>query len=221
MTDGLIPPDVGEHDAALLRRAYTIRDRLDGQELYADWAEAYDNTMVSGLGYTLPAIFADRFAAVVPWRDALALDVGCGTGLVGVELVKHGFSRLEGIDLSEAMVAQAQRRGIYQRLAIADLSLTLELSDCSYEAVVCTGTFTSGHVNAECLDELLRVLRVGGFLAVSVHHAVWQTSGFAEAFDRLQHAGRLELIEMTAVPFYATSPNTDGRICIFRRFMSV
>ena len=123
MTDGLIPPDVGEHDAALLRRAYTIRDQHDGQELYAEWAETYDNTMVSGLGYTLPAIFADRFAAVVPWRDALALDVGCGTGLVGVELVKHGFSRLEGIDLSGAMVAQAQRRGIYQRLAIADLSL--------------------------------------------------------------------------------------------------
>jgi predicted TPR repeat methyltransferase len=221
VTDGLIPPDVGEHHAALLRRAYTIRDQHDGQELYAEWAETYDNTMVSGLGYVLPAVFADRFAAVVPWRDGLALDVGCGTGLVGVELSKHGFPRLDGLDLSEAMMAQAERRGVYRRLAIADLTLTLDLNDCSYDAVVCTGTFTSGHVTADCLDELLRVLCVGGFLAVSVHDAVWQTSGFADAFDRLQQAGRLELIEMTAVPFYANSPTTDGRICIFRRFMSV
>jgi predicted TPR repeat methyltransferase len=137
VTDGLIPPDVGEHHAALLRRAYTIRDQHDGQELYAEWAETYDNTMVSGLGYVLPAVFADRFAAVVPWRDGLALDVGCGTGLVGVELSKHGFPRLDGLDLSEAMMAQAERRGVYRRLAIADLTLTLDLNDCSYDAVVC------------------------------------------------------------------------------------
>ncbi len=221
MTDGLIPPDVGEHDAALLRRAYTIRDQHDGQKLYAEWAETYDSTMVSGLGYLVPAVFANRFAAVVPWRDGLTLDVGCGTGLVGAELSKHGFSRLDGVDLSAAMMAQAERRGVYQRLAIADLTLPLELNDCSYEAVVCTGTFTSGHVTAECLDELLRVLRVGGFLAASVHEAVWRTSGFADALDRLEQAGGLERIEMTAVPFYANSPTTDGRICIYRRVMSV
>jgi predicted TPR repeat methyltransferase len=221
VTHGLIPPDVGEHDAALLRRAYTIRDQKDGQELYAEWADTYDTTMVTGLGYVLPTVFADRFAAVVPWRDRVTLDVGCGTGLVGVELSKRGFERLDGVDLSEAMLVQAEHRQVYERLAVADLTMPLAIDDCSYEAVVCTGTFTSGHLTAECLDELLRVLCVGGFLAASVHDAVWQTSGFADAFDCLQQAGRLELIEMTAVPFYANSSATDGRICIFRRFMSV
>ncbi len=221
MTDGLIPPDVGEHDAALLRRAYNLRDQQDGQELYAEWAETYDSTMLSGLGYVVPTRFADRFAAVVTWRDRFTLDVGCGTGLVGVELSKRGFSRLDGVDLSEAMLAQAGHRQVYERLAVADLTTSLAIDDCSYDAVVCTGTFTSGHVTADCLDELLRVLRVGGFLAASVHDAVWQTSGFAHAFERLQQSGQLELIEMTAVPFYANSATTDGRICIFRRFMSV
>jgi predicted TPR repeat methyltransferase len=221
VTEGLIPPDVGERDAALLRRAYTIRNQHDGQELYAEWAETYDSTMIAGLGYVVPKVFADRFAAVVPWRDRPTLDVGCGTGLVGVELSERGFKRLAGIDLSEAMLAQAERRGVYERLAIADLTLPLDVTDCSYDAVVCTGTFTSGHVTAECLDELLRVLRVGGFLAASIHDAVWQTSGFADAFDRLQQAGQLELIEMNSVRFYANSLNTDGRIGIFRRFMSV
>jgi predicted TPR repeat methyltransferase len=221
VTDGLIPPHASEHDAALLRRAYTIRDQKDGQQLYAEWAETYDTTMVTGLGYVVPAVCADRFAAVAPWRHRLTLDVGCGTGLLGVELSKRGFERLAGVDLSEAMLVQAERRQVYERLAIADLTMPLALDDCSYDAVVCTGTFTSGHVTADCLDELLRVLCVGGFLAASVHDAVWQTSGFADAFDRLQQAGRVELIEMTPVPFYANSPIADGRICIFRRIMSI
>jgi predicted TPR repeat methyltransferase len=221
VTDGLIPPDVGEHDAALLRRAYTIRDQQAGQELYAEWAETYDSTMVSGLGYVLPAVFADRFAGLVPWRDGVVLDVGCGTGLAGVELSKRGFSQLDGVDLSEAMLAQAERRGVYRRLSVADVTLPLDLHDNSYDAVVCTGTFTSGHVTAKCLDELLRVLRIGGFLAASVHDAVWQASGFADAFSRLQNDGQLELIERTAVPFYAKSPTTDGGIVVFRRRMSI
>jgi predicted TPR repeat methyltransferase len=221
VTDGLIPPGVDERDAALLKRAYSLRDQRDGQELYAEWAETYDTTMVAGLGYVAPTFFADRFAAVVPWRDGLVLDVGCGTGLVGEALSMHGFVRLEGLDLSEAMLAQAARRGIYQRQTIADLTLPLELTDDSFDAVVCSGTFTSGHVTAECLDELVRVLRAGGILAASVHNAVWESGGFVQAFDRLQHAGRLELIEMTAVPFYGTSAVPDGRICIFRRCVAI
>jgi predicted TPR repeat methyltransferase len=221
VTDHLIPPGVSEHDAALLRRAYALRDQRDGQQLYAEWADTYDSTMVAGLGYVLPAAFADRVAGLVPWRDGRTLDVGCGTGLIGAGLSKHGFSRLEGLDLSEEMLAQAERRGIYQRLAVADLNLPLDLEDASFDAVVCSGTFTSGHVTATCLDELLRVLRVGGFLAASVHDAVWDASGFADGFDGLQRSGQLELVEVTAVPFYASSPGTDGRICVFRRLMSV
>ena len=37
------------------------------------------------------------------------LDLGCGTGLVGLEL-KNNLSYLEGVDLSKAMIEEAKKR---------------------------------------------------------------------------------------------------------------
>ena len=34
-------------------------------------------------------------------KDALILDVGCGTGLLGRELRAYGFGNLQGIDISQ------------------------------------------------------------------------------------------------------------------------
>ena len=32
------------------------------------------------------------------------LDAGCGTGLVGIELKKYGYSNIEGVDFSQSML---------------------------------------------------------------------------------------------------------------------
>jgi predicted TPR repeat methyltransferase len=213
----LIPPGVNEQDAELLRRAYDLSDQDEGQQLYADWAATYDTTMLDGLGYVSPARLVERFAAAVDWRDRLVLDVGCGTGLVGVGLAEHGFASVDGLDLSQAMLDQARQRGIYGELLQADLTKSLALADATYNAVVCNGTFTSGHVDAKCLDELLRVLVPGGVLAAAVHHSVWDTFGFGEAFDRLVAEDRIELIEVVEATYYESSTAPDGRLCLFRR----
>ena len=60
-------------------------------------------------------------AGVVPLPVGLALDLGCGTGLVGERLRKM-VRRLEGVDLSEAMLAEARRKQIYDRLHKGDLT---------------------------------------------------------------------------------------------------
>jgi SAM-dependent methyltransferase len=90
----LIPPNVGEHEAALLRRAYALSTQAEGAQLYSEWASTYDRTMVDGLGYTSPGLLTDLFARCVAWRDQRVLDLGCGTGLVGAQLVRHGYSGL-------------------------------------------------------------------------------------------------------------------------------
>jgi predicted TPR repeat methyltransferase len=51
-----------------------------------------------------------------------AVDLGCGTGLFGVE-IRHRVIRLEGFDLSVNMLAKAEEKGLYDLLAKADLSL--------------------------------------------------------------------------------------------------
>ena len=57
----------------------------------------------------------------MPGRDKLAiLDLGCGTGLAGLAFQPLA-ARLDGVDLSPAMIEKARARGIYDHLDVADL----------------------------------------------------------------------------------------------------
>jgi predicted TPR repeat methyltransferase len=217
VTDELVPPGVDQRDAALLRRAYALTTQADGEQLYAEWATSYDTTMVDGLGYEIHRTAADRFAAEVPWRDRRVLDIGCGTGLVGVALAAHGFTHVDGIDLSPAMLAVARATNVYGELAVADLTQPLDIADATFDSAICTGTFTSGHVDATCLDEIVRVLKPGAVFVTSVHRVVWRDKGFAEAFDRLAADGKIAIIEIVGVHFYENSPSSDGNLCVIRR----
>src|SRR5262249_51580342 len=48
------------------------------------------------------------------------LDLGCGTGLTGVAF-QDLARRLDGIDLSPAMIEKARSRAIYDHLAVGDI----------------------------------------------------------------------------------------------------
>lgn len=215
--DHLLPPGVDAADADLLRRAYALETQDQGQVLYQEWAATYDRTMLDGLGYVSPRLLAERFAAAVPWRDRPVLDLGCGTGLVGVELGDHGFERIDGFDLSEPMMEQAGARGIYGHLLVGDLNQPLTIPDGAYGAAICNGTFTSGHVGAGCLDEILRIIEPGGVFACAIHHAVWRDLGFEAAFERLVGNGAMQIVEIVESVYYESSEATDGRLCIVRR----
>jgi SAM-dependent methyltransferase len=213
----LIPPGVDEQDAALLRRAYALNDQTEGAQLYREWASTYDRTMVDGLGYISPQRLVEVFARNTTRRDGDVLDLGCGTGLIGVQLASQGFTTFDGLDLSVEMMAEAERRGLYRRCITADLTGSIALPDASYFAAICNGTFTSGHVDAACLDELVRIIEPGGYLVCAVHHAVWEVSGFAAGFARLEDVGLLLPVEIVESAYYLSSPDTDGRLCVFAR----
>ncbi len=53
-------------------------------------------------------------------RFRLALDLGCGTGLMG-ERLRPIVERLEGFDISAEMLRKAERKGVYDHLGKADL----------------------------------------------------------------------------------------------------
>jgi predicted TPR repeat methyltransferase len=216
-SEHLIPPGVDEQDAALLRRAYALNDQTEGAQLYREWASTYDRTMIDGLGYVSPQRLVEVFARNTTRRNGDVLDLGCGTGLIGVELASHGFTTFDGLDLSVEMMAEAERRSLYRRCLTADLTTPLALPDASYFAAICNGTFTSGHVDAACLDELVRIIEPGGYLVCAVHHVVWDASGFAVGFARLEGAGLLVPVEVVESAYYLSSSGTDGRLCVFRR----
>jgi SAM-dependent methyltransferase len=212
-----IPPGVSDDAAALLRRAYSLAGPEDSAVLYEDWAETYDLTMVDGLGYLSPRRLARMLAGEIPGRSGPVLDVGCGTGLAGVELANHGFRRLHGMDISVAMLRKAGRTSVYEALIRADLLGKLPIRTATYDAAICTGTFTHAHVGAACLDELFRILCPGALFACTIHRDVWSSLGFEATLGRLEASGLIGSVRISAGPYYASSTEAEGLFCLVRR----
>lgn len=112
--------------------------------LFDDFAWSFDETLVAGLRYSLPARLAfkidQHLAAANASCYATALDAGCGTGLLGVALGDLVHS-LAGCDLSENMCALARAREtvsgdrVYETVRTGDL-LDVELyGAASYDLI--------------------------------------------------------------------------------------
>ena len=94
-------PDIG------LEEAYAVKTPTGNKELYEDWAPTYESGFIEYMGYVYHRTVADLFAAHRGGAIGQVLDVGCGTGIVGVELRRLGIEPVDGLDISPAMLAEA------------------------------------------------------------------------------------------------------------------
>jgi predicted TPR repeat methyltransferase len=97
--------------------------------LFDGYAERFDTHLAEALAYRGPQLLFDAIrraceAAGRPARFGAALDLGCGTGLMG-EVLRPLCATLDGCDLSPAMLRKAQAKGLYDRLDEADLGAAL------------------------------------------------------------------------------------------------
>ncbi|AZO41120.1 methyltransferase domain-containing protein [Mesorhizobium sp. M7D.F.Ca.US.005.01.1.1] len=90
------------------------------ETLFDHYAESFDESLVDRLGYRLPELLDHAIRTARQGRFALALDLGCGTGLMG-ERLRPIADRLEGYDISARMLKQARAKGAYDFLGKADL----------------------------------------------------------------------------------------------------
>lgn len=110
------------------------------RHLFDQFSADYDSRMIGQLGYAAPQILFDLSQRVMPGRSQLAiLDLGCGTGLAGAAF-KPLAARLDGVDLSPAMIEKARARKIYDHLDVADLEGALGRLDLSYDLILAADT---------------------------------------------------------------------------------
>jgi SAM-dependent methyltransferase len=134
---------------------------------YNRLAAEYARRMADELAHKpLDRQLLDAFAASV---DGLVCDLGCGPGQVAGYLHARGCE-VVGIDLSDAMVEQAQRLRPGLRFLQADMR-QLPLDDGTLGGIV--AFYSLIHLPPEelpvALRELRRVLRGGGPLLVAFH----------------------------------------------------
>ena len=125
-----------------LEKVYTAKTHDELMDAYKDWATNYDADTVDRFGYVAHIVSADALDKVLETKDACILDAGCGTGLVGEELAKKGYQKIDALDYSKEMLDESERKKIYYRLIQADLSKPLDIETDCYDAIVCAGTFT-------------------------------------------------------------------------------
>lgn len=101
------------------------------RELFDAFAPRFDAELEGALGYRTPALLAAMIEGLPPGR---VLDLGCGTGLSGLALKPHA-SRLEGLDLSPRMLAEARGRNLYASLHEADLLDFLPKHPARYDLI--------------------------------------------------------------------------------------
>jgi predicted TPR repeat methyltransferase len=197
----------GKHHGHL-GAVYAAKSKQDIAELYDKWASTYDDEMVR-LGYRHPAICLALIARYVARGSAPLLDAGAGTGLVGEWLKVVGYPQVEALDISEGMLAVAAQKKIYSKLHCLALGERLPFADNCFKGIVSAGVFTTGHVGAEALGELIRITAPGGAIVLTVKNALWET-GFAARIAELEKTKLLRFAEETAP--YVSMPGETGVI---------
>jgi ubiquinone/menaquinone biosynthesis C-methylase UbiE len=150
-------------------------DRTDvvKQQVAAHWdrrAAHFDEDFGHSIRTPAERAAWDRILALVlAGRGPLdALDVGCGTGFLALELAERGH-RVTGVDFAPAMIGLARRkaaeRGVSIRLEEADAE-HLPYPSGSFDFAISRHLlWTLPHPEA-AIDEWTRVLRPGGRLVV-------------------------------------------------------
>ncbi|MFC3126553.1 tetratricopeptide repeat protein [Pseudoroseomonas globiformis] len=139
------------------------------RELFDQYAPRFDTDLQERLGYRTPALLAALLerSGVAPAGQLDVLDLGCGTGLSGRAL-KPFARRLEGMDLSPRMLAEAHRTGLYDQLREADLLEALPRCAGRFDLVAAADVLNYLGELRPALAGMAAALRPGGVLAFSI-----------------------------------------------------
>jgi predicted TPR repeat methyltransferase len=143
------------------------------RHLFDQYAGRYDTALTEHLRYRGPAILLDAVQQVMrslghPPQFGDVLDLGCGTGLAGAAF-RPFAARLVGVDLSPAMVAKADEKGIYDETRVAKIDDFLNSADhAHYDLVLAADVFVYIGDLAPIFAGIRNVLAAGGILAFTV-----------------------------------------------------
>ena len=164
---------------------YKLKKTEEVMKYYDEWGtnNKYDQDMIDW-DYTGPKETVEIFKNHAKNKEIKIYDAGCGTGLVGVELKKYGYNNFDGVDLSQKLLDLVPQ-GLYKNLSKTDLNKPLNIKDNEYDAVLCVGTFTFGHVKPPALDEFIRISKNKGLLCFTINEGIYEEYGFDKKIKEL------------------------------------
>jgi predicted TPR repeat methyltransferase len=139
--------------------------------MFDRYAARFDAHLVGDLQYATPRHVAGAIRRAYPTLDCSILDLGCGTGLLGVYLGQPQGA-LVGVDLSSQMIEQATKHNLYDRFHNVNLLDALsETPGDQYEVIASCDVFVYIGALDDAIKNAARILRAGGLFVFSIESA--------------------------------------------------
>jgi predicted TPR repeat methyltransferase len=182
--------------------------------LFDQYAPRFDRALAD-LSYSAPALLREAVTKHGQ-RFGTMLDLGCGTGLAGAAFRPH-VDWLVGVDLSPKMIEEARKKGLYDRLAVGDITPFLaEQPERSAHLVIAADVFAYIADVTEVCAAAARVLAPGGLFGFTVetHEGEGAIVGlkmrYAHSADFV--TGAIEQAGLTLIELTRASSRTENRV---------
>ena len=195
---------------------YQLKSKEKVLDYYVNWTkeEQFNKDMIEW-NYQAPQNTVKLFDLHTPNKNINILDAGCGSGLVGIELQKYGYTKITGADFSQEMLSLIPQN-IYQKLELIDLNEKLKYKDNLYDAITCVGTFTYGHVKAHALNELIRVLKKKGLICFTINEGIYLEYQFDKKMEQLSNDNLWQIIDFSKCS-YIVNKDIEAWLCIAKK----
>lgn len=154
--------------------------------LFDQYAEKFDYALVHTLHYRVPILLATAIAATGRIKFEHAIDLGCGTGLMG-EKLRPVTRLLDGYDISAEMLRKARAKGVYDRLIKADLQ-EFEPTGEAPDLITAADVFMYVGGLDRVFAAVARMLAPGGIFAFSVEKSLGDDAFQLQPSRRYAHS---------------------------------
>ena len=189
---------------------------IDPELHYDNWADSYDKELLEEYGYCAHEIGAKALAETQIPFDSPILDVGCGTGLAGLELSRLGYTKIDGLDVSAGMLERARNQGTYRQLFQKRIGVD-NLSELpSYKGILCVGSFGLGHMEQEDIIRLIDLAAANASIVIFMNAEPFHAQNYEATIEHLSLDGlwRVEAIEDHN---YMSELERPGKLIVGRR----
>ncbi|XP_012937949.1 methyltransferase-like protein 27 [Aplysia californica] len=195
----------------------------ESQELYRVWAESgtYDQVIKDPAAYNGPKALLKAVQSVVTDKNALFLDIGAGTGLVGEVLNESGYKNLHALEPQPKFAELTGSKGFYSKVFTQFIGGDSPVSapDDTYDVLVSSGAFAPGHIPCSAIPEAIRLVKPGGYIIICLREenltiATEYRGRLEPLWNKLEEETKWKLIEKTRYPNHYAD---KGGLCILYR----
>ena len=126
-------------------------------------------------------------------KDTKILDVGAGTGRVGLQLKeKYGYTNLVAMDISPGMLEEAKKKNVYNDFIVSDLNEdNLEKYYKQFDHVISIGGFILGVLKPNILLKIANLVNAGGLVCISFREKNLESEklGYKQQLEEMEAKG--------------------------------